>query len=204
MSAFDLSSKKMNGKLGVSEMQIPQIRMESQFAKIQINQTNAKLHIQQELPKMLMEQPPAEITIRTTPSRLSIDQTQAWEDMNLMSIRRRNQQFAAEGLRAGQEGIARIVREGNELMKIENGGNTIPVQAKRNYSPPMKELGIKFIPSHFAVKIDYQPSEVHIDATPNKPKIQAQVQAPQFQYEPGRVETSLLQRNNLDISFVNI
>lgn len=185
-------------------MQMPQIRMESQFAKIQINQTDAKLHLKQELPQMQIQQPHAEVSIRTTPSKLSIDQTKAFEDMNLMSILKRNDQFAAEGLRAVQQGIARTAREGRELMKIENGGNPIVAQAKRMNLPPMKELGIKFIPSHFSVKIDYQPAEVHIDVTPRKPIIQAQTSPPEFTYEAGRVETSLLQRNYLDITFEDI
>ncbi|MHA6252366.1 DUF6470 family protein [Oceanobacillus sp. CAU 1775] len=185
-------------------MRVPQIRMESQFAKIQINQTDAKVHIKQELPKMQIQQPHAEVSIRTTPSKLSIDQTRAWEDMDLMSILRRNDKFAAEGMQAVKEGTARVAREGREMMSIENGGNPFAAQAKRINLEPMKELGIKFIPSHFSVKTDYQPSEVHINVETKKPIIQAQTFKPQFNYEAGGVETSLLQKNYLNISFENI
>lgn len=184
-------------------MQLPQLRMESQFAKIQINQTNARLEIKQEQPQVMIQQPKPEVRMQTTPSKLSIDQTQAWEDMDLLSIFRRNDRFASEALQALQAGLARTAREGNELMKIENGGNPIAAQAKRMSSPPPKELGIKFIPSHFAVKTHYQPSELHIDVTTNKPKIDAKIHAPQFTYHPGDVQTSLLQRNYLKITYEN-
>ena len=182
-------------------MKLPQIRMESQFAKIQINQTNARQDIKQELPQMQIEQPQAEVSLRTTPSKLSIDQSQAWADMNLKTIRMLNDGFAKEALQTVQQGTARTAREGRELMKLENGGNPIAAQAKRNYSPPMKQLGIKFIPSNFSVKIDYQPSELNIDVTTHKPKIQAQTYKPTFTYHPGNVETSLLQKNYLNVSF---
>lgn len=184
-------------------MKLPQIRMESQLAKIQINQTDARLDIKQELPLMKIEQPHAEVKMRTTPSKLSIDQSRAWEDMNLMSILKRNDRFAREALQAAQAGMARTAREGNELMKIQYGGNVIASQAKRISSPPMKALGIKFIPSTFAVKIDYRPSEVHIDVTTHKPRMQAQTYEPEFTYHPGQVETSLLQRNYLNITYDN-
>lgn len=182
-------------------MQLPQLRMESQLAKIQINQKDARLEIKQEQPQIMIQQPKPEVIIRTTPSKLSIDQTEAWADMNLLSIFKRNDRFAGEAIQAVQAGIARTAREGKELMKIENGGNPIAAQARRMSSPPPKELGIKFIPSHFSVKTDYQPAEVHIDVTTHKPIIDAQIHAPQFTYYPGELETSLLQRNYLKIMY---
>lgn len=184
-------------------MQLPTLHMESQFAKIQIHQKDAKLEIKQEQPQIMIQQPKPEVTIHTTPSKLSIDQSKAWADMDLLSIFERNNRFAAEALQAVQAGIARIAREGKELMEIENGGNPIVAQAKRTASPPPKELGIKFIPSPFAVKTDYQPAEVHIDVTTHKPRIDAEIHAPQFTYHPGEVRTNLLQRNYLKVIYEN-
>lgn len=176
--------------------------MESQFARIAINRTDAKLEIKQELPKVHMEQRPADVTIRTVPGKLTIDQTQAFADTNLMSIFEKNDRFSREGLQAVQEGTARRAREGKELMQIEHGGNVIAAQAKRNAHPPMKALGITFIPSNFSVKLDYQPAEVQIDVTTHRPKIQAETNSPQFTYHPGDVETSLVQKNDLKITVI--
>lgn len=183
-------------------MRMPQLHMQSQFARIGIDQKNARLEIKQELPKMHIEQPKAEISITTTPGRLTIDQTEAFADMDLKSILRRNDEFADEALQKLQEGIGRIAREGRELMEIEHGGNAIVEQAKRKGNPPMKRLGITFIPSAFSVKTDYTPAEVELNVNAQKPRIAAEIHKPEFTYVPGHVETYLAVKNELKITVV--
>jgi len=185
-------------------MNIPQIRMQSQMAQIEINQASAKQYIEQPHAEMSIQQPAASLSIHTTPSKLQIDQTKAWEDMNLMHITSRNERFAQEGLRAVQEGMARRAVQGRQLMMIENDGNPIKDQAVANSQNPKKQLGITFIPSPFSVKINYQPSEVNIDVQTNKPVIDVQRNDPEFHYEPGYVNISMKQFQELDIDFVNL
>ncbi|WP_337020274.1 DUF6470 family protein [Oceanobacillus massiliensis] len=185
-------------------MKLPQIRMQSQLAQIQIETTAAKQQISQPQAELNIQQPKAEVSIRTTPGKLQIDQSKAWEDMNLMHISKRIEKFAQEGKSALLQGIARRARQGNELMQIENGGNPLINQAIQNGHDSKKALGIKFIPSHFSVRTSYQPAEVKIDVNTNKPIIDAAVRKPQFSYQPGKVETSLKQRQDLEISFTNL
>ncbi|RDW15667.1 DUF6470 family protein [Oceanobacillus chungangensis] len=185
-------------------MQLPQIRMQSQHAEIQIHTTNAKQRIEQPKADLVIHQPQAQISIQTTPAMLDIDQSKAWEDMNLMSILKRNERHAEEGMRAIAQGTARRASEGTELMKIENGGSPLINQAIRNGHDQSKSLGIKFIPSPFAVKFNYQPAEVHIDVEINQPTIEATPNKPIMTYQPGKVETSLKQREDLQISFTNL
>lgn len=185
-------------------MQIPQIRMQSQRAQIEIQKTDAQIRMAQPQAELTIQQPEAELTIRTTPGKLRIDQSEAWADLNLMHITKRNELFAREGKNSLMQGIARRARQGDELMKIENGGDAIIHQAMQNSADPMKSLGIKFIPSHFSVKTSYQPAEVQIDVQPKKPIIHATPQSPEFSYEPGNVTTSLKQRQYLEISFTNL
>lgn len=183
-------------------MHFPQIRMQSQMAQIQIQQTKGRQEIRQPKADLSIQQPRAQVSMKTTPSKLQIDQTQAWEDMNLMHIFRRNDKFAQEGMNAALEGAGRRAAEGTELMKIENGGNPIASQAIRNGHTPMKSLGIKFIPSHFSVKTSYQPSKVQIDVQTNKPIIEATPRRPEHHYEPGSVDISMKQYQSLEIDFV--
>ncbi|MFD1038882.1 DUF6470 family protein [Virgibacillus byunsanensis] len=185
-------------------MQLPQIRMNSQMAQIQIQQTNGKQYIKQPKADLFIQQPQADISINTTPSRLTIDQTQAWEDMGLMHISKRIKQFANEGKQGLFEGIARKAQQGNELMEIENQGSPIPRQAAQNSFEGMKSLAIEFIPSHFAVKTSFQPSEVDINVKVNKPIIEARVNKPTHQYEKGAVDTSMKQYQSLEIDVVNL
>ncbi|WP_087972569.1 DUF6470 family protein [Oceanobacillus rekensis] len=185
-------------------MKLPQVQIQSQMAQIQIQTTNARQQISQPQADLTIQQPQAEVTIRTTPGKLQIDQTGAWEDMNLMHVSKSIEKFAQDGKNALMQGIARKASQGDELMKIENGGNPIASQAMQNSYDSMKSLGIKFIPSHFSVKTNYQPAEVHIDVQTKKPMVDATPRKPEISYQPGKVETSLKQRESLDISFTNL
>ncbi|UHA61576.1 DUF6470 family protein [Metabacillus litoralis] len=177
-------------------MNFPQIRMESTSAQIALQTKNAKNYIQQPKADLSIEQPKAELSINTTPPRLTIDQSQARADVNLKSITQVIDDFSQKGYQDSLAGIARRASQGNELMKIENNGNPIVSQAKQNSETPIKEFGIKFVPSYGSVKINYEPAKVNIEAKENKPRIHVKVNKPNVQYEPGKVEIYLQKRMN--------
>jgi hypothetical protein len=182
-------------------MRIPQIRMESTFAKIGIETSPASLDIHQRHADMSIEQPKAEMMIDRRPSRLTIDQTRAFEDVNLKSVFRMTEDAAQAGYQQAMNAIANISQEGDELMMIENGFSALPSQAQRNSETPPADLNIGWIPSHNSVKINYDPGEmnirwntrpINIEVTPNKPIIN---------YNPSKTEIYLQQKNSLNIDF---
>jgi hypothetical protein len=185
-------------------MQLPQIRLQSTFAKIAIETTPPVQEIEQPPAELDLQQPPAEITIETTPSKLTIDQTKAWEDMDLKHIFRRIEEFAQQGYEDWLEGIARVSRQGDELMRIEDGGNPIAEQAKENGEDPIYDFNIGWIPSLFSVKTNFEPAKVHIDVKVNKPINNTKINKPIINYTPGKVTIDLAQRNSLKIDFVNL
>ncbi|MFS0674204.1 DUF6470 family protein [Ornithinibacillus sp. 179-J 7C1 HS] len=185
-------------------MEMPQIRMQSQLARISMTSNPARLEIRQPKADISIEQPHAMISMKTTPAKLTIDQTQAWEDMNLKSASRSIKEFAQEGMQSASEGTARRASQGTELMKIENKGNPIKTQAYQNGYKSERSLAIGFIPSVFAVKINYQPSELEIDVKVNKPIIDSRINKPEINYIPGKVDIFMAQYEDLDIDFVNL
>lgn len=185
-------------------MKIPQIRIESQSALIAINQTDPVQEIEQPMAKVSIEQPAATVKIETTPGKLTIDQTKAWEDMDLKSIFKRTKEFANQGFKDCMEGIARRTQQGNELMRIENKGNPISNQANENSQPPMKQFSIGWIPSHFSVDIDYIPAQVKITSKSNKPIIKIDAEQPIITYQRGEISINLKQKNELNIDFINL
>ncbi|MEH7235786.1 DUF6470 family protein [Bacillus sp. JJ1562] len=185
-------------------MELAQIRLESQNAKIGIRTIKPVQEIQQPKADLSIEQPKAEITIQTTPGKLTIDQTEAWADMDLKHIFRRVAEAADQGYQDSLDGIARRVQEGNELMKIENGGKPIAQIAKRNNEGPEHQFNIGWIPSHFSVKTSYVPAEVDIEVRVNKPIMNVGINKPIHEYTQGKVDISLEQRQSLKIDFVNL
>ncbi|MCZ0702116.1 hypothetical protein J2T56_001550 [Natronobacillus azotifigens] len=185
-------------------MRLPQIRMESQPALISIQTQNATQTIQQPKADQEILQPKAEITIRTTPSRLTIDQSKAWHDMGLRTAKQLHEDATRQGYQKVMQGISRRVREGTEQMKIENGGDPLLRQAVNNANRPEKQFNIGWVPSPFAVDIDYQPSDVHIDVRANAPIINNRPNKPVIQYQPGYAETGIRQEADLHIDFENL
>ena len=69
-------------------MQFPQIRMESQMAKIGIKQTPAQIELQQGKADVTIEQPKAEMSIRQPKGKLTIDDFENNElDIEFQSLR---------------------------------------------------------------------------------------------------------------------
>jgi len=185
-------------------MNIPQIRIESTFANIGLATEKPVQEIRQPKADLSIRQPKAELTIERTPGQLTIDQTKAWEDMNLKHIFRLIDEFAENGYRDLLRGIARRARQGDELMRIEDGGNPIVSQAIENSGKPVRTLGITWIPSSFSVKIHYVPGELEFHWKQHKPIIEAKPNKPEHHYTPGKVNVYLVQKNDLKIDFVHL
>ncbi|UYZ01785.1 DUF6470 family protein [Peribacillus frigoritolerans] len=185
-------------------MQIPQIRLQSAPMKIGLNIDQPVQQIKQKAAVQSIQQPQAILEIETTPGKLTIDQSQAREDMDLKSLSRRVDEFAQQGYQDWLAGMARRAQQGEELRHIEKGGNALAEQARKNSKGPEKEFNLGWIPPLFSVKLDYQPAEVKIEATAQKPIIDAQVNRVNHTYKQGSVNVEILQKNALDIDFINL
>ena len=180
-------------------MQFPQVRMESQQARITIQQTPAQMEIRQPEAAMDLRQPKADMQIRTTKGRLNIDQSKAFAETNLKSALRWTEDMAAKGKADVHTGTARRAQQGNQLLDIHLGGNAIAEQAIQNGQPSDKMLGIKYMPSPFSVKIHYEPAEVDINVQGNKPRLNVQKHDPQINAHRGGVAVNLAQKPDLKI-----
>jgi Family of unknown function (DUF6470) len=185
-------------------MNFPQLRMESTFGQLGLTSHNPIQEIEQLPAEMTIRQPKAELTIHRTPGKLTIDQTQAWEDMDLKHISKRIEESARDGYQDWLAGMARRAQEGDDLMRIENGGNPIAEHAKINSESPIYEFNIGFIPSHFSVKTNYQPVDLKIDWKTNKPVIDVKVNKPRHDYTPGVIQFEIIQWPSLTIEVINL
>jgi Family of unknown function (DUF6470) len=185
-------------------MNVPQIRLESTSARIGLTIHKTVQEIEQQPADLMIKQPKAEFQIVRTPSQLTIDQTEAWADMDLKHISRRIEEFSLKGYDDWLTGLTRIAQEGDDLMRIENGGNPIPEHAKINSESPIYEFNIGFIPSANSVKINFQPSVVKLNWQTHKPEIDVQVNKTVHQFTPGTINVDLIQKPSLSIDFVGI
>lgn len=182
-------------------MNIPQIRIYSTPAQIEISTKQGNLSIEQPLGDLQIEQPKAEVHINRIPGKLTIDQTQARADVDLKSVKLRIEEAAQFGKQDVLSGIARRIQEGTEMMEIENGFYAFSSISKWNSEGPKKEFNIGYIPKAGSVKIEYDPGKVEINTTENKPKISYTVNKPNFSYDPSEVNVKLKQHGSLNIDF---
>ncbi|MED3906352.1 DUF6470 family protein [Geobacillus thermodenitrificans] len=183
-------------------MRIPQLRMEATYAKLAISSEPARLEITQPPAELTMEQPPAEMHITSVPARLTIDQTEAWAAVNNKHVFRLIEDAADDGRQAVLDFIERAAVQGDELMRIEQGGDPLVEQAEANSEDPPLELGIVLVPPPFSVKVDYEPGRLAIDWNTHAPRIDVKTHAPIIRYQQGTVKIALAQRPSLHIDVV--
>jgi len=171
-------------------MNIPQIRMESTFAKIGIETSRGELQIEQRHADMSIEQAKAEMRIDRRPPRLTIDQTQAFEDVQLKSVFRMTEDASQAGYQQAMNAIASKSQEGDELMMIEHGFSAIRSQAQRTSETPPADFNIGWIPSHNSVRINYDPGETNINWNTQPVNMDIRINKPVIQFTPGKTISS--------------
>lgn len=183
-------------------MNIPKMQIQSAKAQIGLNIQKPVQEIEQPKATLDLQQPKAQMSIQTTKPQLSIDAYEARESMDYKTSMSRTREIAQRSIQEALEGMARRAQEGNELMRIENGGNPIADQAKRRGRQPYSSLNIKFIPQADSVKINYQPATVDIQVEPQKVINNTTANKPIHNYTPGKVNVEMLQYPSLKIDWL--
>ncbi|ELK47062.1 hypothetical protein M662_14700 [Bacillus sp. SB49] len=181
-------------------MGVPQIQLQTSPGKISILTKRPEQTIRQPRAEQSIEQPKADVTIRQKKGKLTIDQTNAWHNIDLKSSPVRTRELAGMAREDLLSGIARVAGEGDELMRIENGGSPIADQAQRNsgydftFTPggrPVYEL----------VALSYEPGKAEISVTPRKPIIETVPHKPEHIYRKGAVQVEMAHYPELKIDW---
>ena len=191
---------------GGNDMKFPQIQIRTTDIKMDLHIQNVKQYIKQPKANQTIEQPAAILDIETTRGQLKIDSSQARRDLGLVGPLESIANYAEKGKQFVLQGAARRAKEGRQLMESAGKGQgRAPIQniAKQNHGP--KRIGpynIKFVPSIGPVKIEYIPGKTDVNITPQKPKIDVQVNKPIHDYTPGDVTGTMLVRPNVEIDVI--
>ncbi|MFC5735389.1 DUF6470 family protein [Cytobacillus gottheilii] len=185
-------------------MNMPSLQVHQISAQLGINIYQPTMKMQQPQADMRIEQPAATLEINYKKSKLNIDQTEAFADIDQKSAARRTREWAEQGKQMLAQGVARRAREGDQMMMIENGSDAIARISKQNTSPPLKEIGLGFLPkTPFRVKIDYDPGNVDVNFTSSKPRIDVTANKPIMQHENWKADPYLRQKDSFEIEVVN-
>lgn len=183
-------------------MNIPKLQIQTTKAQIGLNIHKPVQKIEQPKADLDLQQPKAKLTVETTKSQLSIDTFEARESLDLKNTRRRTEDMAQKGVQDALEGVARRADEGNELMRIEDGGNPIVEHAKRKGRQPYSSINIKFLPQSGSVKVKYEPSKVDINIEPQKVINNSKMNKPIHDYTTGSVDVEMLKKPSIKIDWL--
>ncbi len=182
-------------------MDIPQLQIQTTPGKLVVHAEIGVPQIEQPRASIQQEQPAAILEISTTNPQLALDTTAVREDIDMKSVFRRTEEFAQAGMQAIQDGMARRASEGQQLLRIENGGNVIADLAKQNGTPPPAELGIRFVANRSKIQMSITPGTTNINVTPQKPVFNVQVNKPIHDYTPGNVTGQMEQYPSIQIDW---
>ncbi|SEO71193.1 DUF6470 family protein [Propionispora vibrioides] len=149
------------------------------FLKMRI--TDVQVRISSEPVKLDISQPPGELSIDQYPSNYSRG------DRNFMDFDREN---AQKGMRALQDFIGKIAREGIMLNKIEHKGKPLVQLAKEAIKTPISNLGLAPVASP---DIRYTPREAKIKVEPGQLSIRFVDGTFDSELERGSVNLTMLQ-----------
>ncbi|MCD5325910.1 MULTISPECIES: DUF6470 family protein [Pontibacillus] len=186
-------------------MKTPQIQIQTTLAKIGLTIQNAKHTYKQRPAEQQIQQPKADLSIKQESPKLSINQTKAWQNIGLKSVFVRAEEYASHAKQKGLEHIATMAQEGDELMRIENGGNPIASQAKRTVEGLWDfTINPGGRPAYELVDLSFNTGRATIDVKRNEPILRATRNEPQFQYERGQVTARIEQYSDVNIDFKNL
>lgn len=182
-------------------MEIPQLQIQTTPGRLGLNIEKPVQQIEQPSASIDQQQPAAILEVSTTNPQLSIDTTAVREDIDMKSTFKRTEEYAQMGQQAAMQGLARRAEEGQQLLRIENGGNTIADLAKQNGTPPTAQLGIRFVANRSKIQMSITPGTTTINATPQKPVFNVQVNKPIHTYTPGKVTGQMEQYPSIQIDW---
>ncbi|MCT4619792.1 MAG: DUF6470 family protein [Marinisporobacter sp.] len=179
-----------------------QLRITSKVAQIGINRTPGKLEINQSKPEINMKTQPPKIQIKSEQSKVQIDQYPCFKEEGQKNVEDLIKDQAVFAKQKAQQGISRIVRQGNQMAAIENKRDVIPSQAKENAHDLFnKEADVGVIPKS-RPKINFAGGKAETTAEWGKVNINAKVSKPNINYTKGQLEIYLKQKNSLNIEWV--
>ena len=177
-------------------MQLPQIHISQQSAKVHTQTEQGFLQMRQQSAAVSINTTPADIGMHTEHARIYIDQRQAFNDANLKHIFKRIEEYAAKGHREALRGIARRASDGDRMAAIHINSNPFVEFAKRGKGQ-LPNTNIDFIPKYGSVKFSHKPGKTTLNVRPHQVNIDVQPQRPQVEYSPSKVKTYLAQKNHI-------
>lgn len=179
-----------------------QIQIATRPILLDYSMQNARLDLQTTRPVLNMETIPAKVEISQPRGQLTIDQTPCRYSIGLKNMTDFGRDNAAFSRQAAAEGVARIVREGYQMARIEvKNNNAIADIAAANMLSEAPDITLAHIASP---EIRYEARPVQFNPVAGKVNYSFQPGTVQGDYQPGSVDIRVIQYPEVEISAVDV
>lgn len=182
-------------------MQIPRIQISQQYTKIGLSSTVGNLSIEQPKAELNLQQDNTKVSMETEKSSLEIDSTRAWSALGSSKLIEMRDLIAQSAFEISMQNIAEIAQKGDRMMEITNHSNAFADIARQNAFKD-RPVQVTAEPSYDNVDIQYAPGVIHTTVQDGKITFDPKQNAPRIQYEAGKVEAYVAQKNAISFSVV--
>ncbi|MBT2764794.1 DUF6470 family protein [Paenibacillus sp. ISL-20] len=183
-------------------MNIPRIQIQQGYSKIGLETTKGQHSIEQPKPSLNMRQQRGKLEMERTSSELKIDSSRAWSALGVAPIAEMNDRIAQSSYQISMHNIAEIARNGDRMMAIQEGGNVFAEIARENVFKDRPRIEVTGEPGYDNVDITFIPGQVNTTYIPGEVTFNPETHKPVIDYQLGKVNTYLTQKNYINISVI--
>jgi len=176
---------------------IPKLNITQVPNKIGINIKEPEYEINQTKPETSIEKGKGKQQISQKNARVNVDNYPARYDLGYRNYKDFMKDFAQEGKQSMLSQIKKYANQGDQLMRIENGGKPIISQAKQENKPSQKEIALRW---KRGPKISVRENSLDINYSPQKVKSNLSRGEVSSNLNWGKVSTYLEQKADLEIN----
>lgn len=177
-------------------MDMPQIQINQQFARIGIKIKTPYIKVKQGNSKIGINYPQDKIEINQQNAIVNIDSYPTRYDLNIKNIMDFRKDITQKSKQTVMQSIGRMAQNGDSLMKLENGGNPVVEIIKRETFQPLRELGLKWISRP---KFNVEPAKLDVKYKQNSLVLIPESSDTDIKLARGMVKINMVQYNKLDI-----
>ncbi len=175
----------------------PRLEITTQRAQIEITTHRSSVEITQRKPKFRMRRVPAQMKIEKRAPVMYLDRTAQWKALHIGSVLQAARAFYQQSLSVGLEAIGDIAREGDELMRIENTGNSLADLAAQRTEDVQGDLTMSMMP---LPDVQWDPGYFSINWSQHQLEMEWDVSTKaDIRFEPGYVEIRMVKHPEIVI-----
>lgn len=174
----------------------PQIQIQQTYAQLGIDADIGTQHIEQPRPTFEMKQPRAQLEIESPEGRLEVDSSKAWDALGLGGHLNVMNNIYSMAPQIAQQGLARIVEEGNRMADLTNPNNPFAEFAE-DWRRTFPEFDFRGPAAYNNVSVTFTPGDLSIRASASPVEIHSEVNPPLLSYDRGKLDIYMQQYNSV-------